>query len=262
MVTWKKYWNNKFLGIEIFKLKFIFKKFLYKFTKITLPKLKSQKNYWQSRGTVYMEEFFDSKYESREIFFQNLLIENIKNLNIDSAFEAGCGFGWNIKRLKDEFPSKRIGGLDFSETQLSNGKEYCKNNIDLYEGDICKMPFEDNFFDLGFSVGVFMNIHKSKINDAVKEMVRVSKKYILHLEYSEEYAEKHLIQERKFKTNIISYDYAKLYKDHNVKVKKFLTYKDFLAEHNSFMQNININLQTWEEWEGPSKYILVLIEKQ
>ena len=98
------------------KLDFFFKKFLYKLFRITLPKYKSQKNYWKNRGIAYMNDFFHSKYEQREVFFQNLLIENIKNLNFESAFEAGCGFGWNLKRLQDEFPSKRVGGLDFSET--------------------------------------------------------------------------------------------------------------------------------------------------
>ena len=42
----------------------------------------------------------------REKFFQDLLLNNIKGLKFDSAFEAGCGFGWNINRLKNEFPEK------------------------------------------------------------------------------------------------------------------------------------------------------------
>ena len=262
MKNWKDFWNKKFFGIENYKLDFYFKEFLYNFFRISLPKYKSQENYWKSRGNVYMNEFFESKYEKREIFFQNLLFENVRNLNFESAFEAGCGFGWNIKRLKDEFPSKRIGGLDFSETQLLNAKEYCKkSNIELFQGDICNMPFEDNFFDLGFSVGVFMNIHTSKINDAIKEILRVSKKYVLHLEYDENHAEKFLMQKRKFKTNIVSHDYKNLYERHNAKVIKFMNYKDFLEEHSSFMKSINDKLETWENWEGPSKYILILVEK-
>ena len=99
MKNWKDFWSQKVLGIEKFKLNFYFKKFLYKFFKISLPKYKSQNEYWQKRGTVYMNEFFDSKYEKREIFFQDLLLNNIKGLKFDSAFEAGCGFGWNINRL-------------------------------------------------------------------------------------------------------------------------------------------------------------------
>ena len=39
-----------------------------------------------------MNEFFHSNNEQREIFFQNLLIENIKNLNFESAFEVGYDF--------------------------------------------------------------------------------------------------------------------------------------------------------------------------
>ena len=97
-----------------------------------------------------MNEFFDSKYEKREIFFQDLLLNNIKGLKFDSAFEAGCGFGWNINRLKNEFPEKKIGGLDFSNTQLENAKNYCSKEIEFFKGDICDMPIKDNYFDLGF----------------------------------------------------------------------------------------------------------------
>ena len=55
-----------------------------------------------------MNEFFHSNNEQREIFFQNLLIENIKNLNFESAFEVGYDFEWNLKSSQDEFSSKRI----------------------------------------------------------------------------------------------------------------------------------------------------------
>ena len=261
MKNWKDFWSQKVLGIEKFKLNFYFKKFLYKFFKISLPKYKSQNEYWQKRGTVYMNEFFDSKYEKREIFFQDLLLNNIKDLKFDSAFEAGCGFGWNINRLKNEFPEKKIGGLDFSNTQLENAKNYCSKEIEFFKGDICDMPIKDNYFDLGFSVGVFMNIHPSKIEIAVDEILRVSKKYVVHLEYDENHAEKLLSENRKFKNNIISYDYKKLYEKKNVRIKKFYNFKDFLNEYNIFMKNLNDKLETWEDWEGPSKYILIVVEK-
>ena len=54
------------------------------------------------------------------------------------------------------------------------------------QSDICQMKLDDNAFDIGFSLGVFMNIHPDKILAACQEMVRVSKRYILHLEYDEE----------------------------------------------------------------------------
>ncbi len=50
-------------------------------------------------------------------------------------------------------------------------------------------------------------------------------------------------------------------KKKNVKIKKFYNFKDFLNEYNIFMKNLNDKLETWEDWEGPSKYILIVVEK-
>ena len=47
------YWK-KFLGIEIFKIEYYFKWFLYRFLGVELPKLKSQRQYWAERGNSYI----------------------------------------------------------------------------------------------------------------------------------------------------------------------------------------------------------------
>ncbi|KPA13628.1 Methyltransferase type 11 domain protein, partial [Candidatus Magnetomorum sp. HK-1] len=49
----------------------------------------------------------------------------------------------------------------------------------------CYIPFKDNSFDIGFSLGVFMNIHPLMAKLAFSEMMRVCKKYIIHIEYDE-----------------------------------------------------------------------------
>ncbi|MEK7224396.1 MAG: hypothetical protein AAB221_01785, partial [Bacteroidota bacterium] len=117
------YWK-KIFGIDIFKIRYYSKWFLYKTFGLTLPKLKDQREYWHRRGQVYMQEIFDSGYLEREIFFQNMLIKELRNLNFNSFFEAGCGFGWNIKRVKEEFTAVMVGGVDFSITQLLNARHY------------------------------------------------------------------------------------------------------------------------------------------
>ena len=146
-MTSSDYWK-KFLGVEIFKVEYYFKWFLYRFVGIELPKLKSQKQYWADRGKSYMKEFIEENYADREIFFQDLLIDELKHLKFGSLFEAGCGFGWNIKRVKDEFPETRIGGVDFSIPQLTHSKDYLKGyKAETCYGDICRMPLKDNAFD-------------------------------------------------------------------------------------------------------------------
>ena len=78
MNSWKNSWGKKIFFIEYFKFNFLLKKYLWKIFKISLPKLKNQENYWKNRGQVYRQEFFDSGYADREIFFQDIFIKILK----------------------------------------------------------------------------------------------------------------------------------------------------------------------------------------
>jgi ubiquinone/menaquinone biosynthesis C-methylase UbiE len=256
----KPYWKSIF-GIEIFKIRYLFKYYLYKTLGIKLPKLRNQHGYWEDRGKVYMEEILESGYLDREVFFQDMLIEQLRNLEFQSFFEAGCGFGWNVKRVKEEFPSVKVGGVDFSSTQLAHGRDYMGDlECAFNQGDICNMPLPDNAYDVGFSLGVFMNIHPSKIAEAAAQMARVCKKYIIHLEYDENNTTKELKEKRAPKTNIVSHDYKAVYESLGQKVLSFRTYKDFGEAYKQHIDSVSTSLDRWEGFEGPEKYIMIVVE--
>jgi len=255
------YWKKKIFGIEIYKIKFLFQKYLYELLGITLPKMSSQKDYWNTRGEAYMSDILDSGFEDRELFFQNLLIDHLKQLEFISIFEAGCGFGWNVKRIKQEFCDKVVGGVDFSLPQLKNAENYIGGlDIKLLQGDIINMPFKENEFEIGFSIGVFMNIHKKNIYKAANEMKRVSKKYIIHLEYDEDNTTERLREYRKPKTNIISHDYREIYENLGLKTIVFKTYKDFNDSYEEHLKSVSGTLKRWQNFEGPEKYILAIFK--
>ena len=260
MTAPKPQWKT-FLGIERYKIDFWFKKFLYQTFGIKLPKLKSQLEYWRHRGEAYCDEIMSSGYLDREVFFQNLIMDELGRLEFDSAFEAGCGFGWNVRRIKELYPQARVGGLDFSLTQLQSGRRYMAGyDVGCARGDACLMPFEDNAFDVGFSLGVFMNIHPNLIMTALSEMARVCGKYIMHMEYVEKYATKELVERRAFKTNIISHDYEALYAKLGLKASKVLTHEDFGEALRKHEKKLNQPLDRWEGFEGPDKYTFYVFE--
>lgn len=262
MNNWKVYWEKKIFGIEVFKFEYFFKKYLFLLFRIKLPKLDNQKNYWTRRGTVYMDEFFDSNYNYYEKFFQDMIIDNLKNLKFDTICEAGSGFGWNLKRIKDEFPDSKVEGLDLSETQIENSKKYLKNyDIKISHSDIKKMPYSNDKFDVMFALGNFQNINKKYINDSIDEMIRVSKRYIIHVDSDERYYSNKLFFNRVFKTNIISHNYKEIYEKKGLKILKFLTAEDFKNDHDIYLKKINFKNKRWEKFEGPSKYILLIVEK-
>lgn len=252
------YWKT-FLGLPRYKIDWYCKYFMYKAFGVTFEKMKSQNIYWNTRGVEYYGEFFQSEYYKYEEYFQDIFIENLKELKFDSFFEAGCGFGWNVKRVKKEFGDVRVGGLDFSMPQLLHSKGYLPEiKMPAARGDACKMPFKDDAFDVGFTLGVFMNIHGDNIGRAIDEMIRVSKKYVIHLEWDQENTTPALREKRIIKTNIVSHDYRKLYEERGKKVIKFQTYKEF---GQGFMKKFNkTSVSTWEQFEGPEKYIVIVVE--
>jgi ubiquinone/menaquinone biosynthesis C-methylase UbiE len=255
----ESHWK-RFFGVESYKYRHWFRTALYNSLGITLPKMLSQEAYWQRRGEVYRDEILSSGYLGREIFFQDMLVSKLRSLDTSSFFEAGCGFGWNVKRVKEEFPHMRVGGVDFSETQLQNSVGYMGSlSHEFVQGDICAMPLEDNAYDVGFSLGVFMNIHPSKIEKAVSEMLRVSQKYVIHLEYDEAHAGPELRNRRAMKPNIISHCYRSLYEQQGREVLEFATYKDFGSDFDTFVANAQ-DVDRWEALEGADKYIWIVVK--
>jgi ubiquinone/menaquinone biosynthesis C-methylase UbiE len=256
----KKYWG-KFLGVETYKIEWYAKRMLYKFLGIKLPKLQDQRDYWQRRGQVYYDEIANSGYLDREVFFQDMLVDCLRGLEFDSFFEAGCGFGWNVGRVKREFPKVRVGGLDFSYTQLLNSHRFLEGlDIGVANGDATRMPFTDNAFDVGFSLGVFMNIHPDKIRLALKELLRVCGKYVIHIEYDENNTTPELRDKRAPKTNIVSHDYPALYRELGAEVLEFRTYKDFGVAYNEHVRSVTSDLDRWEGFEGPEKYTFTVVK--
>ncbi|MFH1092000.1 MAG: hypothetical protein V1742_10580, partial [Pseudomonadota bacterium] len=88
----EQYWKKP-LGIELFKVNWYVKHFLYRYLGVKLPKLADQREYWEKRGRVYHDEIMASRYLDREVFFQDMLLDFLKTIEFDGAFEAGCGFG-------------------------------------------------------------------------------------------------------------------------------------------------------------------------
>jgi ubiquinone/menaquinone biosynthesis C-methylase UbiE len=180
-----------------------------------------------------------------------------------SVFEAGCGFGWNIRRAKELYPAMRVGGLDFSETQLLNGRKYMQGyDIETVQGDCCAMPLPDCAYDLGFTLGVFMNIHQDHIHDAAREMMRVCARYILHVEYNEDCATAELRERRVVKTNIISHDYKTIYESLGARTLEMLTHDDFGEAFQRHVAQSSPVKDRWEKIEGPDKYVLYLFERE
>ncbi len=104
------------------------------------------------------------------------LIKLLGEIKFNSALDVGCGKGEIISKLKKLYPEVMIIGIDIDEEILAKAKQNNKGIVFEVQ-NIYKMSISDHTFDLVLCLEVLE--HLSEPKQALKEIVRVSKKYIL-----------------------------------------------------------------------------------
>jgi len=147
--------------------------------------------YWRARGKGYSREFDEHDQETAAAFDQQerMLLRCLSDLHFSSALEIGCGFGRILKLLSDHFQLRHLEGLDISPYQIRHAGEYIKNpRVALAVADItAPLNHSDREFDLVLTCEVLMHIPEP--STVLEEMVRVSNRYVVNLEYFDPSAE-------------------------------------------------------------------------
>lgn len=113
----------------------------------------------------------------------------IKYYSLDNSsriLDIGCGKGFLMYELSLLLPNALILGIDISTYAKRTAKEEIKNNIII--GKSSKLPFEEDYFDLAFSINTFHCLEAKELEASLKEINRVSKfhKYICVESYRNE----------------------------------------------------------------------------
>lgn len=105
-----------------------------------------------------------------------------KGLDISSVLEVGCNRGHNLKALSMILPkTSAIVGVDPNDLALKTAAEVGGVSVGKASGD--DLPFEDGVFDIVFTAGVLIHIPPSELEAVLHEILRVSRRYILAIEY-------------------------------------------------------------------------------
>lgn len=70
-------------------------------------------------------------------------------------------------------------GIEISEEQISQAQEFCKENgleIEIIQGDMRQLPYEDRSFSFVFSYNTIFHLTKKDMKVAINEIKRVLKK--------------------------------------------------------------------------------------
>jgi len=126
----------------------------------------------------YTKSFFGTFLQTIVNYYRAFLIKIF--INPKNCLDVGCGTGYLVKILR------KLGidayGIEISKDALSLADEEVKPF--LKKGDILKIPYKDNSFDLVLTFDVMEHIEKSKIRQALRETIRVSRGYIFHKIYT------------------------------------------------------------------------------
>jgi len=134
------------------------------------------RQYYQGKKGEYRFTFFGDLVN----FYRALIIKLF--LRPKNCLDVGCGTGKLVYWLR--FFGVDAFGIEISKDALRLANDKVKPFLKL--ADITKIPYKSDSFDLVLSYDVLEHLERSKIKKAVRETVRVSKKYILHKIYTQE----------------------------------------------------------------------------
>lgn len=171
-----------------------------------------QLDLWRSKFGI------DYAYRSENsISFENqkrLLLDwgkVLKSANIafpHSALEVGCNIGRNLIALRQLIPE--LHGIEPNEQVVKIAeKNSALSGVDLQVGSAFELPFADASVDLVFTSGVLIHIAPDDLPRAIKEIHRVSRRYIACIEYFS-----HELTEVKYRGHdgaLFKQDFGKLY---------------------------------------------------
>lgn len=100
----------------------------------------------------------------------------IKDLDIESVLDVGCGEGVTLSKLKKEGIGKSWEGVDSEEEAIKIGKKM-HPNLSLNKGNVYDLEYKNSSFDLVICTEVLE--HLEDPGKGFEELLRVSKKYVI-----------------------------------------------------------------------------------
>lgn len=174
-----------------------------------------EEKFWSSKfGAEYLERNKLSNQELDQLYINNFGLsrsrlnkEFLTSLKLKNILEVGCNIGNQLALLKSQ-EFKNLYGIEIFPEAVETAKTRAKG-INIIQSSAFDIPFKDGFFDLVFTAGVLIHINPKNIAKALKEIYRVSKKYIWGYEY---YHPTHIsIEYRGNKNRLWKSDFCQMY---------------------------------------------------
>jgi pseudaminic acid biosynthesis-associated methylase len=126
-----------------------------------------------------------------------------------NVLEVGCNIGMQLRHLQ-RMGFQNLSGIEVNQYAIDH---LCVDNVDVMQGSVYDLPYSDAQFDLVFTSGVLIHLPLHMIGQGIREIVRVSNKWIWGFEYFT--SDRQEIADRNWKDMLWSDDYPNyfLYSD-------------------------------------------------
>jgi ubiquinone/menaquinone biosynthesis C-methylase UbiE len=133
-----------------------------------------QREYYARTAGAYDDMHLgDAEHE----FATRIMLAAMDHLQVRSVLDIGSGTGRALRHIKQARPETRVLGIEPVAELRQIGHRNGITAEELVDGDATRLPFRDGEFDLVCEFGVLHHIRNPQ--DAVREMLRVSRKAIL-----------------------------------------------------------------------------------
>src|SRR5829696_3759674 len=116
--------------------------------------------------------------EGREPFWQ----ETLDRLEVGSVLEVGCNVGANLRWIAPRIGAENTHGVDINEKALEIAREQIPG-VDVRRAAARELPYDDSSVDLAFTTGVLIHQPPDELDAVMREIVRVSRRYVICGEY-------------------------------------------------------------------------------
>lgn len=123
------------------------------------------------------------KYESQNPLkrhllarFHQALVDALTGLPLERALDVGCAEGMQLSLLRAQFPAMTAVGLDIDPELLTQARR-CNPGVDLHQGSVLALPFEDRSFDTVICCEVLEHVPETE--QALRELCRVARHHLV-----------------------------------------------------------------------------------
>jgi spore coat polysaccharide biosynthesis protein SpsF len=152
-------------------------------------------------GDAYLDRNLDVG-EGRDVFWNSIL----DDISPNRVLEVGCNAGPNLRWIAAR--CEHVYGVDINTRALHAARERLPA-ANLLFAEARSLPFRDAWFDLSFTAGVLIHQPPATLPLVMSEVVRVSRRFVLAIEYASDAVEE--VPYRGERDALFKRDYGRLY---------------------------------------------------